>query len=412
MYIEVNLDSNKKQINENKEMSLYQYLVEAISLSDNDLRQYILNSTPNVKSPKLRRIYSIIKSSDPEGMEDIIINWFKDHGIENKDIIEDILYRFEKNDDLIEFIRYIDPENHNRKSLKDVFPNRITEGRIPDLFINLKDKNGDPIQFSDNSLKTIAQYNQAGGLKVGHYEYLLRIMSDDAVKTNIPSGHKNGDIFGENIGIELKASSKTKSQSDPRCKSHDYPSPATIILFRNVINKYLTKWSKEDEFVLRRLIDTKFDHFEEGEIFNKIGTFREFLQRISSYLEDNPGTRLQEALAEAFCTYWGVADANVMMNISNFLSDKLSYEKIQTADNDYANIIFGTLNLFLYYQVEKFNRIVIVDPNMNYINIGESKLDLNNIYNLFSSGKLKITKMPNEKSKSAYDCAACIKYVK
>ena len=393
-------------------MSLYNYLVEAISLSDNDLRQYILNSTPKVKSEKLRRIYSIIKSSDPEGMEDIISEWFKNHGIENKDIIEDILYRFEKNDDLIEFIRYIDPENHNRKSLKDVFPNRITEGRIPDLFTNLKDKNGDPIQFSDNSLKTIAQYNQAGGLKVGHYEYLLRILSDDAINANVPSSHKNGDVFGQNIGIELKASSKTKAQSDPRCKSHNYPSPASIVEFRHVINRYLDKWSKEDEFVLRRLIDTKFDHFEEGEIFNKIGTFKEFLQKISSYLEDNPGTRLQEALAEAFCTYWGVTDANVILEVTNFLNKYLSHDQIRNCDNNYANIIYGTINMFLYYKVEGFNRIVIVDPNMNYINIGEAKLNLDSLWDLFQSGKIKITKMPNEKSKSAYDCAACIKYVK
>ena len=129
-------------------------------------------------------------------------------------------------------------------------------------------------------------------------------------------------------------------------------------------------------------------------------------------MEDNPGTRLQEALAEAFCTYWGVTDANVILEVTNFLNKYLSHDQIRNCDNNYANIIYGTINMFLYYKVEGFNRIVIVDPNMNYINIGESKLNLDSLWDLFQSGKIKITKMPNEKSKSAYDCAACIKYVK
>ena len=394
-------------------MSLSKYLIEAISLSDTDLRQYILNSTPNVKSEKLKRIYSIIKSSDPEEVEGDITTWFENHGIRQKDIIEDILYRFEKYEDLIEFIRYIDPENHHRKTLKEAFPNTNTTGTIPDIFTNLKDKDENPITFSDKTLKSIATYNQAGGIKVGHYEYLLRIMSDDATVENA-NGKKNGDIFGNGVAIELKASSKNKSQSDPRCKSHDFPSNKTITMFRDTLNKHISNWGDEDSN-LNKIINgitkddiyIKYKSFEEGEVFWRMDTLAKAIENMYNQLGEKAGDRVPRALADAFCVYWGNENTEDKNTIFNFLKKHLSPNNLEVS---YINALFGAINLYLYQKEEKFTNIVIVDPNMNYINI--AKFDLDSLFELFKNKTIAVTKMPNEKSKSAYDCAACIRYNK
>ena len=141
----------------------------------------------------LYRIYNIINPKDTED----ILNYLLDGRIENTDIANNIITCLEKNCELkmmSDFIRT------DRLRINDV----VNGHDLIQLCMNPQSG----ILFCEDTIKRFSREKDSGGVKVGEYEYLLRMFLN-----NVDIKDHRGDIVSDGATLELKCGSARISGS-------------------------------------------------------------------------------------------------------------------------------------------------------------------------------------------------------
>ena len=347
-------------------ISLSEYLTEG---SLEDRKEFIKQSIEELDQETVNRIYNIINSVSPEAKQQVDAFMGK---IGLTFIQDNILNILEKNDDLVNFINYIN--SGKMMNVKELTAN--PKGNI----FKICAKN---TPFHEPTLVRLSKEKSSStGVQVGEFEFLMRLVLNNASETITC---KRGDVTADGVAIEVKS-------GKARITSAKTKAPETI---RHTLNK-----------ILQEKYPGKFEEVTNKE-FNgnggmKIpGRFFQSLYKKISEIDKNPNESIIDIIVRSYLSQWP-EELDIINNISiieNFVKKYLFSGK--NIDEKEFNNIIASICLFCYAMTEKFDNFMVFNKNNgDFVNISTQNIDglLKQIYDKFSSskGQLHISAMQNE----------------
>lgn len=352
-----------KENNKPTMRSLFEYIME---VSMDAKKQFIKDQVEVLDQETINRIYNLINSVSPEAKQQID-SFMKGVGLTF--IQDNILNIFEKNDDLINYIEYI--TGGKMMKFKDIV--NKDNGNIFDIC----EKN---TPFSRPTLQRLArEKSSSNGVQVGEYEFLLRLMVENASETLTC---KRGDVTADGIAVEVKS-------GVPRITGAGTKPAETI---RETLNKMLyDKYGNQIPVVTNK-------EFNGNGGMKVPGRFFEYLYNTLSGIDKNVNDSIAEIFTHSYISQWPEDMATYESMIKSFVSKHLF--KGKGIDVNAVNNIAASIGLFCYSCTENFDRFLVFNKTtgdfacINTTNKNNKLIET--IYDEFSSDRFHITAMQNE----------------
>lgn len=338
---------------------LYDYLYEA---SISDKKAFIKNAVDDLDAETINRIYNIVDSTSPEART-LLHNHIGGVGLE---AIQDIiLYYFEQNDDLVNYIHYLEQPN---KMLKVKTITDVDSGNIVDICSSLG--------FDKKTIKRIALEKNAGGIKVGEYEYLLRLFLHGASDTINKQGNISGDVIADGVAIEVKSGKARISGAKTKA-------PQTILdQFNKVLND---KYSN------------KVHPIGEDAVSGGLKSTPKFWASLYDELKD--ADTISMMIASGYAAQWPeTVWSKYSEKLIKFVRTNLFNGNRLNENN--VNGVIASISLFCYACTENFHKFMVFNKtNGEYICLDCSEGTRNNgnllkdAFNLFDTGKLRVHRL-------------------
>lgn len=343
--------------------SLHQYLME---VNTNTKRDFIKSEIDNVDKETVDRIYSIINSASPEAKQQID-SFMGSIGLTF--IQDNILGIFERNDDLLKFIDYI----NGGKMIKFTDIVNRPSGNVFDIISG-------KTEFSRSTVQRLSrEKSSSNGVQVGEYEFLLRLMVQNASETLTC---KRGDVTADGIAVEVKS-------GKPRITSAKTKHAGTI---RETLNNELSKryGNKISPVGVER-----FNGRGGQKVYNKF--FEDIYDEISN-IDKNAKKSLSEIFTSMYISQWPENVAAYKDILESMVSKHLfSGNKVNVGA--VANLA-ASIGLFCYACTENFDRFLVFNKttgDFECINTQvKNKSLMEDIYDKFDSGRFHITILQNE----------------
>jgi hypothetical protein len=352
-----------KENNKHTMRSLFDYIVEA---SLDAKKQFIKDQVEELDHETINKIYNIINSVSPQAKQQI--DSFME-GVGLTFIQDNILNIFEKNDDLINYLRYI--SSGKMMKIKTIVDKK--NGNIFDIC----EKN---TPISRPTLQRLAREKSTStGVQVGEYEFLLRLMVDNASETITC---KRGDVTADGIVVEVKS-------GEPRITGASTKPAETI---RSTLNKML-----HDKYGNQAPVISNKDFNGNGGM--KVpGRFFEGLYDILVEMDKNAKESLTEIFTHSYISQWPEDMVQYEGIMKSFVSKHLFSGN--DIDTKAVNNIVATICLFCYSGSEDFDRFLVFNKTTgDFACVDTSNKNgrlLETIYNEFASDRFHIHAMQNE----------------
>lgn len=352
-----------KENNKHTMRSLFEYIMEA---SMDAKKQFIKDQVEVLDQETINRIYNLINSVSPEAKQQID-SFMK--GIGLTFIQDNILNIFEKNDDLINYLGYIN--SGKMMKFKDIV--NKDNGNIFDIC----EKN---TPISRPALQRLArEKSSSNGVQVGEYEFLLRLMVENASETLTC---KRGDVTADGIAVEVKS-------GEPRITGAGTKPAETI---RETLNKMLyNKYGNQVPAASNK-------EFNGNGGMKVPGRFFENLYNTISGIDKNVNDSMAEIFTHSYISQWPEDMATYESMIQSFVSKHLFSGK--GIDTKAVNNIAAAISLFCYSCTEDFDRFLVfnkITGDFACINTTNKNNKLiETIYDEFASDRFHIQAMQNE----------------
>lgn len=336
--------------------SLVQFILE--SMSRKDLIDYISNNLEKLSDMELNRIYDLINPMDLSALE----TFLTERGLIA--VQDNIISYFEKRGDLNKLIEYIQSSEMLDASAIAGTGEDLTSGNVIDICCN-PSKN---FKFNKDAVTRLQKETTAGGIKVGEFEYMLRVFLN---KLDINDHH--GDIVSGNYRIEVKA-------GDARIAGVGTQPPQII---RQTANKLLSQHGLEE-------VDVKEFNGRGGA---KIAP--DFFEKIYKLTNDKDFvcTLLLESYISQYSTTEAIKYKGQLQDLVNkhlFSGDHL--------DRDAVRYLIATIALFSYAKSEGFYYFLVINKKNGdfYCLNALSNNFINTAYDAFAKGLIKVKSIQNE----------------
>lgn len=352
-----------KENNKHTMRSLFDYIVEA---STDTKKQFIKDQVDVLDKETIDRIYNLINSVSPEAKQQID-SFMKNIGLTF--IQDNILNIFEKNDDLINYLGY------------------ITSGKMMKIKTIVDKKNGNIFDICEKNtpisrptLQRLArEKSSSNGVQVGEYEFLLRLMVDNASETITC---KRGDVTADRIAVEVKS-------GKPRITGAGTKPAETI---RETLNKMLhDKYGNQVPVVTNK-------EFNGNGGMKVPGRFFEGLYATLSGIDKDVDNSIAEIFTHSYISQWPENMMQYEGIMKSFVSKHLFSGN--SIDTKAVNNIIATICLFCYSGSENFDRFLVFNKvTGDFACVDTSNRDgglLETIYNEFASNRFYIHAMQNE----------------
>ena len=337
-----------------------------MEVSTNAKLDFIKSEIDNVDRETIDRIYSIINTTSPE-VKQQIDSFMSSIGLTF--IQDNIIGIFERNDDLLKFIDYI----NGGKMLK--FTDIINKpgGNIFDIISS-------KTEFNRNTIQRISREKSSpNGVQVGEYEFLLRLMVQNASETLTC---KRGDVTADGIAVEVKS-------GKPRITSAKTKHAGII---RETLNKELSKRYGDK---ISSVGVERFNGKGGRKVYNQF--FEDIYGEITN-MDKNAKESLSEIFTNMYICQWPENVAAYTDILKRAVSKHLfSGNKVDV--NAAANLA-ASIGLFCYACTENFDRFLVFNKTtgdfecINTQTKNESLIE--DIYGKFDGGRFHITILQNE----------------